>query len=150
MASNPSDSTHQSASISRPTSLPGLIILIIGDTISFLVFAALGRSSHGFTAGFTALPEIATTAAPFLLGWLLAAPFAGAYRALPASSNRLTTSLRRTSLAWVLAWPLGLALRALYLQRGIPVSFAIVTFITNLLILNIWRAVATWLNPPRQ
>jgi hypothetical protein len=59
---------------------------------------------------------------------------------------RLPSSfLARTLLAWVLALPVGLALRALFLQRGIPLSFAIVTFIANTILLLGWRGVFLWL-----
>ena len=54
--------------------------LVIGDALAFLVFAAIGRSSHGEATGLAAIPQIALTAAPFAAAWFIVAPFAGAYR----------------------------------------------------------------------
>lgn len=127
-------------------------VLVLGDCISFLVFAAIGRSSHGEAAGFGALLEVVKTAAPFLLGWFLAAPWLGAYRLtpLPAIDRRATNAnplmpfIKRTALAWVVAWPIGLGLRALFLQRGIPLSFAIIVFLTNTVLLVGWRSFFAW------
>jgi hypothetical protein len=128
----------------------GPLLLVAGDAVSFLVFAAVGRSSHGEAAGLDALIQVAATAAPFALGWWLVAPFVGAYRVRQEEAQgwaaRLPSSfLARTLLAWVLALPVGLALRALFLQRGIPLSFAIVTFIANTILLLGWRGVFLWL-----
>ncbi len=129
------------------------IVLIVGDALSFLVFAAIGRMSHSESVG---LFEVAKVAAPFMLGWFLVAPLIGAYRAgaaaQPATSEQpgkqrfgLPSSLLgRTALAWLVAWPLGLGLRAFFLQTRIPLTFSLITFITNLLLLMGWRSVFAW------
>jgi hypothetical protein len=57
-----------------------IITLVVGDAIAFLVFAAIGRGSHGEATGLAAIPQIALTAAPFAAAWFIVAPFAGAYR----------------------------------------------------------------------
>lgn len=132
--------------------------LVLGDILAFLIFADLGRRSHGAAAGLTALSEVIKTAAPFLLGWFAVAPWFKAYRdERPPISDRQENNmlfrrgpyvrmmLQRTTLAWLVAWPIGLLLRALFLWRGIPVSFALVTFISTLLILGGWRAGFAWL-----
>ena len=111
--------------------------LVAGDALAFMLFSAIGRTSHGEAAGLEALLQVAGTAAPFLAGWFLAAPPLGAYR--PALLAGPRPMLARTALAWLVAWPLGLGLRALLLQRGIPISFALVTFATVLVILGLWR-----------
>lgn len=138
------------------------ITLASGDTAMFLIFAAVGRMSHQEAAGLTALFEVVKTAAPFIAGWFLTAPCIGGYRLLPlhASENQSPTShgaphahialdrvIRHTALAWVVAWPAGLLLRALFLWRPIPLTFALVTFITNLVLLIGWRTLfAFWLS----
>lgn len=134
------DQSHHSttAPATRRTAL-----LVLGDLAAFLLFSAIGRSSHGEAAGLSAILGVAGTAAPFMLGWFATAPFSGAYRG--DAMARPTVMLRRTALAWLLAWPVGLVLRALLLQRGIPISFALVTLMTNMLILLTWRGAFAWL-----
>ncbi len=123
-----------------------LIALIIGDIIAFLLFAAIGRRSHGEAAGLAAGVQVIETAAPFLLGWFLTAPFTRAYRQVTGPA----VMARRTALAWLIAWPLGLLLRGLYLSRGIPLSFAIVTLLSNGVILCGWRTFFAWLRARRE
>ncbi|MFP4436406.1 MAG: DUF3054 domain-containing protein [Chloroflexaceae bacterium] len=118
-----------------------LVALVIGDIIAFLLFAAIGRRSHGEAAGLAAGLQVIETAAPFLLGWFLTAPFTRAYRQVTGPAMMA----RRTALAWLIAWPLGLLLRGLYLSRGIPPSFAIVTLLSNGVILCGWRVLFAWL-----
>ncbi len=114
-----------------------LVSLIIGDACMFLIFAAVGRASHDEAAGIQAFLLIAQTAAPFAVGWFVAAPFLGVYRRSVTTSTR--TMLARTALAWVCAWPLGLLLRWLFTQHAPPVSFALVVLVANLLFLGVWR-----------
>ena len=137
------------ASIERPDRVAAARVrrsamLAAGDALAFMVFAALGRASHSEAAGIAAILQIAETAAPFAIGWFVVAPFAGAYRAELTQQPRLM--LARSALAWLLAWPIGLLLRALIRQSTIPLSFAIVTLITNMLILLGWRGVFAWLS----
>lgn len=118
--------------------------LALGDLISFLVIAALGRASHNM-----ALPVLAVlqTAAPFLLGWLIVAPFLGAYRAdLVARPGRMAA---RTLGVWAVACALGLVLRSWWLQRDIVVAFALVTLATNAVSLVGWRTLYAWRNSRR-
>jgi hypothetical protein len=129
---NPARGLSAWSGVQRTAALAG------GDALVFLLFAAIGRSSHGAAAGLDALLQVAGTAAPFAAGWLVAAPLVGAYR--PAVIAALRPMLARTALAWLAAWPVGLGLRALLLQRGIPISFALVTLATVLLLLLAWRS----------
>lgn len=118
-------------------------LLAAGDIVVFMVFAAIGRASHSEAAGFSALAEVAQTAAPFALGWFVVSPWLGAFNAdVTAQPRRM---LGRTALAWLLALPVGLIVRALIIGRGSPLSFAIVTFITALLMLLGWRGAYAWL-----
>ena len=48
-------------------SLVGLLSLILGDALVFLIFAAIGRRSHGEAAGLDSLLQVALTAAPLAL-----------------------------------------------------------------------------------
>ena len=117
------------------------LLLAGGDIVSFLVFAAIGRGTHG-EAALTALLAVVVTAAPFIVGWFVVAIPGGAFRDPRAGVRRI---VQRTAFCWLGAWPLGLALRALILWRGIPISFAIVVLVTNLVLLCGWRAICAWL-----
>lgn len=117
---------------------PGRVALLAaGDVLTFLLFAALGRSQHQEAQ---TLGAVANTAAPFILGWLAVAPWLGAFgRAGRAATTRPTSLLRRTALAWLIAWPVGLALRALLWHRDVPPTFALITLAFNMLVLLGWR-----------
>src|SRR5262245_6936250 len=123
------------ASIDRPerAATPSRVrhgaLLVAGDALAFLIFSAIGRASHSEAAGLAALAQIAETAAPFAIGWFAVAPFVGVFRAEVAARPR--RMLARTAVAWLLAWPVGLLLRALIRQTSIPLSFAVVTLLTN-------------------
>src|SRR5262249_54183127 len=95
--------------------------------LCFLVFAWIGRESHGEGGE---LNTVVIVAAPFVVAWLATAWWAGVYR---------SPSLGRTALAWLVAWPLALALRALT-GRGVPVSFDLVALVVNGVLLVGWRA----------
>lgn len=128
------EQSHHSSAAGRRTAL-----LVIGDAAALMIFAAIGRASHGEEAGLTALAQVAETAAPFIIGWFAVAPLIGAYRAdVTGAPPRM---LARTALTWLIAWPVGLGLRALIRQTTIPLSFALVTFITVLTIMILWRGV---------
>lgn len=114
------------------------LILVAGDAVSFVVFAALGRSSHGEAAGLDAIVQTVGTAIPFALGWFLVAPFLGAYRRL--LTEQPLGMLKRTELAWVASWPAALVLRwALAPDHKVPLSFAIVILVANAILLGGWR-----------
>lgn len=115
------------------------LILIVGDLLALLIFAAIGRRSHGEAAGLDALLEIARTAAPFIGGWFAVAPLLGAFRA--AGTSGPAAMIRETALAWLVALPVGALLRVLMIGRFSPPSFYVVTFLTVLILLGGWRAV---------
>ncbi|GAC1429045.1 MAG: hypothetical protein NVSMB65_02350 [Chloroflexota bacterium] len=110
-----------------------------GDALVFVLFAWTGRSSHGEATGTAALGAVLGTAAPFLAAWFAMAAVLGTYRARDDAPRAL---LGRAALTWLLAWPVGLLLRAVILRRGIPPSFAAITLIVNMALLLAWRALA--------
>jgi Protein of unknown function (DUF3054) len=115
-----------------------VIMLVIGDLICFLIFAALGRNTHGEASGLAAIPQIIITALPFAAGWFLVSPFVGAFRHKILTQPR--AMVMRTALAWLLAWPFAMLLRGIFVDHGIPpLSFAIVVLLFNMLLLLIWR-----------
>jgi Protein of unknown function (DUF3054) len=120
----------------------GTGLLIAGDAVSFLTFAAVGLQSHHDSA------NLFWTASPFAAGWFLVAPFLGAFtRPLTTGIGRM---LRRTEISWLAAWPVTLVLRwALSADHNVPLSFALVILVANGLFLGIWRGLyatfAGWL-----
>ena len=102
---------------------------VAADAVAVLVFAAIGRQSHEESAAIVGVVEVAS---PFLLGALVGA--------LISRSWRDPLSWRSGLATWVGAVVVGLALRALVLDR-LPLSFAIVaTVALGVLVLG-WRAV---------
>lgn len=100
------------------SSMPLLVAGI--DTVLLLIFAGIGRRSHGEGIG-----GLALTAFPLVAGWLIAALASGALR---------DRSTRLASLTWLAAWPLAMALRAIT-GRGLAPGFLIVSFVLPLALL---------------
>lgn len=127
--------------VRRPKELSytqAVIMLVIGDLICFLIFSALGRNQHREPSGVTAILQIILTALPFAAGWFLVSPFVGAFRhKILAKPGAMVI---RTALAWLLAWPVAMLLRGIFVDHGIPpLSFAIIVLFFNMLLLLIWR-----------
>ncbi|MCS6883221.1 MAG: DUF3054 domain-containing protein [Oscillochloridaceae bacterium] len=114
-------------------------ILVAGDVLALLLFAAIGRRSHGEAAGPGAILEVARTAAPFILGWLIAATLAGAYT--PARTRGPGAMALATLIGWTGGLLLGAVFRALMIGRFSPMSFYVITFLVALAILGGWRGV---------
>ncbi len=119
------------------------LLLIAGDIVVFLIFAALGRSSHDRPPGAIPFSGVVSTAAPFILGWLVVALGLGTFKQTAVRGVR--SAFLKAEGTWLVAGPVGLALRALFLQRGIPLSFAIVVMVTNFVLLGVWRSLYAWL-----
>lgn len=132
---------------SRPAAPPDLrqvALLAAGDALVFLLFAGIGRASHGEASGLAALGLVLETAAPFAAGWFLSAPWAGLFR--PAVAARLRPTLGRAALAWLVGLPIGMALRMLLRHEGLPpASFFVTSYLFVLLFLAVWRGLFTWL-----
>ena len=105
----------------RATPASSMPLLVAGiDTVLLLIFAGIGRRSHGEGIG-----GLALTAFPLVAGWLIAALASGALR---------DRSTRLASLTWLGAWPLAMALRAIT-GRGLAPGFLIVSFVLPLALL---------------
>ncbi len=116
-----------------------VIILVIGDILCFLIFAALGRNTHGEASGFAAIPQIILTALPFAAGWFLVSPFVGAFRREIVAQPRAMAI--RTSLAWLLSWPMAMLLRGIFVDHGVPpLTFALIVLLFNMALLVVWRS----------
>ena len=130
--------------VKSPREIPykqAVIMLVIGDLLCFLIFVAFGRNSHGEASGFAAIPQVIITALPFVAGWFLVSPFVGAFRHKILAQPR--SMVLRTSVAWLIAWPVAILLRGIFVDHGIPplqlLQFAIVVLLFNMLLLLIWR-----------
>jgi hypothetical protein len=116
-----------------------VIILVIGDILCFLIFAALGRNTHGEVSGFAAIPQIILTALPFAAGWFLVSPFVGAFRREIVAQPRAMAI--RTSLAWLLSWPVAMLLRGIFVDHAVPpLTFALIVLLFNMALLGVWRS----------
>jgi hypothetical protein len=115
-----------------------VVLLVAGDAVSFLVFAGVGRQSHGEASGLAAIGQVIQVAFPFALGWFLVAPIVGAFRHARTGSPR--EMVARTELSWLCAWPVTLVLRWVFsADHQMQVSFAIVILLANAFFLGIWR-----------
>ena len=115
------------------------LILAAGDLIALLIFVVIGQADHNTLNQSNpilgALPNLVALAIPwFIVAFLL--------RAFPRKTMRLPQFLGRSALAWLIAAPLGLLLRAILQHRGgIPIPFLIVTLLVGGLMLLGWRLV---------
>lgn len=107
--------------------------LAAGDAAAIALFAVIGLANHkeGITAS-----GLARNVLPILGAWVVVAPIMGTYR---------NPSPRSMLMTWIIAVPVGVAIRAIVLHReadGSQVVFGIITLITTGLLLLGWRGVA--------
>lgn len=127
------------------SNLVRIVSLVIGDAIVFVVFAFIGMKSHSENVTASSLFVVA---APFALAWFVVSPFIGAYkRELDANP---TVTLRRTAQAWLASWPLALIIRGLIDNQWPPLIFALITLVTNMILLLGWRGSYAWLRRKRK
>jgi hypothetical protein len=111
-----------------------------GDAAALLLFTVLGLRFHNVALG---SEEVLRTAVPLWLAWFAVAGALGAYRR-PAAARFLLT--------WLVAVPVGLALRQLWLGRLFGPGFAIFVGVAlglTLACLLAWRLVAMALRSTR-
>jgi hypothetical protein len=116
-----------------PRVAPAASVALV-DLVLVLVFAAIGRVSHGEDLG---LAGMARTAGPFLVGWLAGWVLV----ALVPPTRTRPRSLRGGALVWVAVVVVGMLVRAATGQ-GVETSFVVVTTIVVGVFLLGWRAVA--------
>lgn len=115
-----------------------LWFLLLGDLFVFLLFAYVGKSSHQMEITWLGLIE---TAAPFILGWFVVGYFTGIFK--PSAYASFGQAIIKTALTWLVAGPVGLALRAIIFQEGFDLTFAIVTMISIAIFMMVWRTIYT-------
>ena len=116
-------------------------ILAAGDLAALLAFVLVGQADHSTINTANPLLGALPNAVPLAGTWLIVAAL---LRAFPKGSQppRLPAFLGRSALAWVIAAPIGLVIRMLWLDRGgIPIPFLLVTLAAGGLFLLGWRLV---------
>ena len=123
----------------RPERLPRweLLALFLGDLVTLTIFAAVGRSSHSMAVSEGPLLDVLNTAAPFMLAWLLSGIAVGLYSG--KALFPLGRVLLRTLVTGLIAGPLAVALRAIWLGRPINWIFVLVATGTSTLMMLVWR-----------
>jgi hypothetical protein len=104
------------------------------DLVLVLLFAAIGRVSHGEDLGPAGM---ARTAGPFLVGWLVGWVLV----ALVPSTRTRPRSLLAGVLVWAAVVVVGMVVRHA-VGDGVQTSFVVVTTIVVAVFLLGWRAVA--------
>ncbi|MER2599371.1 MAG: DUF3054 family protein [Caldilineales bacterium] len=116
-----------------------LLILLLGDLLALLIFVFIGQADHQTLNTANPLVGAMPNFLPLAAAWLLLAALLGAF----AGPTSLRGFMARSALAWLLAAPLGLLLRMVWLQRGgIPWAFLVVTLSAGGLLLLGWRLIA--------
>ncbi|GAB4839270.1 hypothetical protein Ancab_028797 [Ancistrocladus abbreviatus] len=123
-------------SSSRFQKLGGIALLAGGDVLALLVFAAIGRFSHGFSVFDV---ETLRTADPFVAGWFLSAYFLGGYGEEGRGMIGLTKAVTAAAKSWALGIPLGLVIRAVTQGHLPPTNFILVTMGSTAVLLIGWR-----------
>ena len=114
-----------------------IVALGVGDVLVMIIFAVIGRSSHGAITEDGPVLAVFNTAIPLATAWVVIGLFTGIYNS--KGVVRLKGVILRTLLTGLLAGLPGVGLRAIWLGRPFLWSFAAVTtgFIT--LFALVWR-----------
>lgn len=109
-------------------------LLALVDAVALVIFAAIGKSSHSADGSLDPL-AVLITAFPFVTAWLTTSPLTGVYSPDERGENVLSSTALKVGKGWILAVPLGIALRGAIKGYVPPVPFVIVTLISTLVIL---------------
>lgn len=95
-------------------------LLVVGDLVTLLAFALIGQMEHETVNETRPLLGVLWTGLPFMVAWLAASWWLGAF----AYEGEARPFLKRSLNAWLVAAPLGILLRAYLLGRAvIPTVF---------------------------
>jgi len=113
--------------------------MAIGDVVLIALLFSGGTVRHNGVAFVLSNPGyLAVTLAPFVVGWVIAAPLLGAYAPGAAESAKAAVPLALRS--WILADAIALGIRATPLVHGgVQLSFVLVSLGVGLVGLAIWR-----------
>lgn len=135
-----SENSVKDAGFTTPLDRPGLAIL---DLVALLVFAAIGKASHTSTESLLSeINSVLITAAPFILSWYVTSPITGVYNTSSNDKNgAIQSSIMQTAKGWIVAIPIGCAIRGIIKGYVPPVPFVIVTMIATAILLIVSRLV---------
>lgn len=125
------------SSASRIEKWGRIALLAGGDVLALILFAAIGRFSHGFPV-FDA--DTLRTADPFIAGWFLGAYFLGGYSEDGRGMNGVSKAISAAAKSWAVGIPVGLGIRALTAGHLPPTNFILVTLGSTAVLLVGWRA----------
>ncbi|MFB6123534.1 MAG: DUF3054 domain-containing protein [Haloferacaceae archaeon] len=113
--------------------------LAVGDVLVVALLLTGGTVHHNGVDFVLSNPAyLAGVLAPFLVGWVVAAPLLGAYA--PGATETAKAAVPLALRSWVVADVVGLALRATPLfHGGVELSFAAVTLLVGAVGLTVWR-----------
>lgn len=107
-------------------------LVAVGDALTVLAFVSVGSYHHGNTDPL----HFVSAALPFVLGWFLVAPLAGAHGEFPSLRNEATSLLG----TWLVAALVGLGLRSTEVFVGdSPPTFGFVVVVVGGASLVVWR-----------
>lgn len=122
-------------------------VLAIGDLLALVVFVILGRIVHAGSGPIDWLANAPRIAAPFLLGWVIAAPVFGAYaRATAPWTGRL---LLNSAFTLIAADLIAFAVRRYLFSDSVTVPFVLTAFAFTALLVLGWRLVFVRILAPR-
>jgi hypothetical protein len=108
------------------------IWVILGDLLALLIISIVGFASHNEAIDW----RILTTYVPYLVAWLLIAPWLGVYQ---PGRTRQPLQVWRPMLAAFLAAPMAAWLRGIWLNRAILPVFILVLGLSAAFGFGIWR-----------
>ncbi|GCE48476.1 Protein of unknown function (DUF3054) [Thermosporothrix hazakensis] len=112
--------------------------LAVGDLLVFLIIGAIGLQMHQKEINAENMLRVTW---PLAVAWFVISPFLGVFSR--KTERRPGQMAARTGIAWLLACAGAMGLRQVFITP-VEVSFAIVTFLTNLVGLYIWRLPFSW------
>lgn len=122
-------------------------VLAIGDLLALVAFVILGRIVHADSGPIDWLANAPRIAAPFLLGWVIAAPFFGAYA--QATAPWTGRFLLNSAFTLIAADLIAFAVRGYLLSDSVTVPFVLTAFAFTALLVLGWRLVFARVLAPR-
>ncbi len=123
----------------RAVNKRGTLILLVGDTLTLGLFVYVGQRDHELMDAANPLGGLLNAVWPFLLAWFATAFAVGASQ-VNGAGMRWRTALGRWLIGWLIAAPMGIVLRALWLDRAvIPTTFLLAALGFGGAMLLTWR-----------